>query len=413
MGIQNGSKCTANLSNIPLVGLMKVLRHLRSSNTSDSHGNANHRSDARPCIDFDMNWLFMSKTKAGDSTKVKVDKVLAIINAFAKCGCVCQPVSDQELRHHTKRASIQRRADRVILEIKVKRARYELAQVNQELMSVHSAGVGDPDLEKKKTELAKVAKRELRDNEVSPDLVHMLKNNIDGECLFIENEAGGCVERVITGIYQADLLLAKRYMNKISTTIVSSDGDFAFLVGDRLVQIKDFHFDFKSKEITNISLSFTSNTIAKEFESMLKDGGINGLKHTVAQYEFFSTYSDLETRALIAFGLGSDVLKGGCKGVGPVNLNSFLVGLEGNTTEGVTHELKKWYSSKLKTTVQTIEAYQQAMIYEPTNDRAEMGIYEYLDHSPRILYSYTKDFLDRTNKESPYPHFVPKFNFKI
>ena len=76
-------------------------------------------------------------------------------------------------------------------------------------------------------------------------------------------------------------------MKKISTIIVSSDGDFAFLVGDRLVQIKDFRFDFKSKEVTNISLSFTSNTLAKEFENMLKDGGINGLNHTVAQYDFF------------------------------------------------------------------------------------------------------------------------------
>ena len=75
------------------------------------------------------------------------------------------------------------------------------------------------------------------------------------------------------------------------------------------------------------------------------------------------------------------------------------MGLEGNTTEGVTHELKKWYSSKLQTTVQTIEAYQQAMMYEPTNDRAEMETYEYLDDSPRIIYSYTKDFIDITNKE--------------
>ena len=84
-------------------------------------------------------------------------------------------------------------------------------------MTWHSAGVGTPNLEKKRTELAKVAKRESRNNEVSADLVQMLKNNIDSESHFIKNEAGGCVERVVTGIYQADLLLAKRYMKKISS----------------------------------------------------------------------------------------------------------------------------------------------------------------------------------------------------
>ena len=57
------------------------------------------------------------------------------------------------------------------------------------------------------------------------------------------------------------------------------------------------------------------------------------------------------------------------------------------------------YSSKLQTTELTIKPYQQAIIYEPTNDRADMRIYEYLDHAPRQIFSYTKDFMAGTSKE--------------
>ena len=60
---------------------------------------------------------------------------------------------------------------------------------------------------------------------------------------------------------------------------------------------------------------------------MLKNGSIHDLKHTVAQCDFFSNDSDLDMRALVAFGHGSDVLKCGCKGVGPENLNSFSLSL--------------------------------------------------------------------------------------
>ena len=121
MGLQNGVKCLASIKNIPLVGLMQILHHFSKNNDSNAQ---------RPILDFDINWILMNKTKATDSIKAKVDKVVDILVSFSKCSVACFPICDPKERHHSKRASVQRCTDHLILEIKVKHARYHLTQVN-------------------------------------------------------------------------------------------------------------------------------------------------------------------------------------------------------------------------------------------------------------------------------------------
>ena len=300
MGILNGSKCISTISNITLVGLMKILRRLRNLEVLSSENNI---TDTRPRIDFDMNWLFMNKSRSSESIRVRVDKMLSILLAFAKCGCVCQPICDPENRHHSKRSSVQRRADKIKLEINVKHARYELVQVNQEIQSRRKDGVETLDLELKQAQLSKVARKEINGNEISVEMLQLLGTTILVESLFTENETGGCIEQPSCGLYQADLLLAKRFKQNKSDIVASSDGDFAFLIGDNLVQLKDFHFDFKSKVISKVTLSFASNEKAKQTKEMLESEGHHDEKIVETKHNFFSRFPDLRSRAMVIFGL--------------------------------------------------------------------------------------------------------------
>ena len=93
MGLQNGVQCMASLKNLSTTGLMKILRHFMEKNATNNQ---------RPTIDFDINYLFLNKTRVGDSIKMKVEKIIAILISFAKCGVICNPVSDPEERHHSK-----------------------------------------------------------------------------------------------------------------------------------------------------------------------------------------------------------------------------------------------------------------------------------------------------------------------
>jgi hypothetical protein len=213
------------------------------------------------------------------------------------------------------------------LEINVKQARFELVQVNQEIQSRRKNGAETVDLEVKQSQISKVARKEINGNEISVEMMQLLSNTILNESLFTENETGGCIEQPSCGLYQADLLLAKRFKQNKSDIVASSDGDFAFLIGENLVQLKDFHFDFKTKVISKVTLSFTCNEKAKETEQMLRKEGHLDVKIVEAKYNFFSRFPELRSRAMVAFGLGCDVFKGGCQGVGPAVMEAFLSGM--------------------------------------------------------------------------------------
>ena len=71
---------------------------------------------------------------------------------------------------------------------------------------------------------------------------------LEDNSLHTENESGGVINKLQTGIYQADLFIAKRFLNKTSHCIVSSDRDFAVMIGNDLVLLKEFHYDYKKKK---------------------------------------------------------------------------------------------------------------------------------------------------------------------
>ena len=134
-------------------------------------------------------------------------KIVSILLAFAKCGCICQPICDPEFRHHSKRASIERRANKIILEIKVKYARYALAQVNQSIAN----GNRSDELEDERKALAKIAKKDISCNTITPEMIQLLEKTLGESDISTENEIGGSINQLMTGIYQDDLLIAMHF----------------------------------------------------------------------------------------------------------------------------------------------------------------------------------------------------------
>jgi hypothetical protein len=202
--------------------------------------------------------------------------------------------------------SIRRKVDKVLLGIKIRSARYDLIEVTQTLLSA-SEDTDRNALENRKCVLSKLARRDINSNDVSHDLIKLLQCTISDASLCVQNEAGGYVEDVSTGLYQADLPLAKRFCTGKSTVICSSDGDFAMYIGSEMIQMKDFHFDFKTNSISKISLGLSDNELGIRMFERLKQLGGEDIVFKPAEFPFFSQYSSLQTRALIGFGLGCDI----------------------------------------------------------------------------------------------------------
>ena len=86
------------------------------------------------------------------------------------------------------------------------------------------------------------------------------------------------------------------------------------------------------------------------------------------------------------------------QGIGPSNLNAWLDGRGTNFDS----DLKIFFASKLKTSVEVIDIYVQAIINEPSNQIALGGTspkeYEYLGDSPTFVHHYIKEFVHPNNK---------------
>lgn len=74
-------------------------------------------------------------------------------------------------------------------------------------------------------------------------MIELLEKMLEERSIHTENKSGGCIKYLITGIYQANLLIAKHFLIKQTTGIVCSDGDFSVMIGKSLFQINKFHFD--------------------------------------------------------------------------------------------------------------------------------------------------------------------------
>ena len=105
MELLNGVKCLELLKEIDLVGFSKILHHINEIfETNDSNFK-------QPILNFDVNYLFINKTKSVNSIKIKVKKILAMLLAFSKCGFIYNLIADLDYRRHSKLVLLKQELD--------------------------------------------------------------------------------------------------------------------------------------------------------------------------------------------------------------------------------------------------------------------------------------------------------------
>ena len=75
----------------------------------------------------------------------------------------------------------------------------------------------------------------------------------------LPNEAGGCIERLRTGMCQSDLLIAKLHSINNPSILTGNDADFMMLMGNSHAQINSFTHSLKNSEIRKMTLILSSN----------------------------------------------------------------------------------------------------------------------------------------------------------
>ena len=99
-------------------------------------------------------------------------------------------------------------------------------------------------------------KRDTREHDNANDATRIIKGMIEDEELHKTNEAGVCMQRIKIGLFQDDLILVKRYLDRKSSITVSSNSKISMHVGSALIQMKDFKFEQRNKILSKIILSF-------------------------------------------------------------------------------------------------------------------------------------------------------------
>jgi hypothetical protein len=379
MGINNAKTLVPRLSNLSI----SLLKSILSENVEMNENSSDF------VIDVDVNWIMMKYSRYSSDLPSKLETTANILNSFARYGFIVQPICDPESRHHSKRASIERRANETVKNIDAMCARFELSTLSQELASAKSLEEVNELKQKQKT-LSKIACG-TTEGEKFKNVATALNEYILDKKLDVLNDHGGRVLPIKIGYFQADLLIAKRFMSHESSVILANDTDFAMYVGSDLLAIRDFTFKKSTTEIDSIELWFSSNNKAQEAYKCIKDAPNCNTCLTLASNDLFGRFDDFETRALIGLALGCDVYRGGVKGIGPSGLSKVIEKFD--SSADVNIKLIKWISSQWETSEVVVTAYLQILRFEPSSEEGKD--LNYLFTEPSSLYTYCKEFTSK------------------
>ena len=199
------------------------------------------------------------------------------------------------------------------------------------------------------------------------DIIKLIDENSNESKLHLPNETGGCMQHARLGLCQECLLLAKRFKENTSRTIVSSDSYFTMCAGTKSAQVKDFKHDTKNGSISDMSWMFCDSKLATTTRSILHDLGNDKVNLKLADYELFSKHASFKTRALKGSYLGCYVLKWCYQGVGAAKLNDAIQGTNDDNLH-VDEKLIKFACKKFSTDTKVIEAYVKAMMHDPFDE---------------------------------------------
>ena len=223
-------------------------------------------------VDVDMSWI-IRKLGVGLTQHAQIKKATQFLRTLARDGFIVTPVCDNTLRHHSKRDSINRYFKR-------EKARVDglLARCKLIALVAKTRGKGG-DL----SETSKKEKNKLNDickKMDSSSFVHipdnfpeLIQNELDVWNASEVNVNGGMVCKVKTAAFQADTLMAYRFLNNESRLIIGNDTDFAALIGKDAFVIRNFKFGrerctkhIESMKLHSIEIGGASNVMMNKIK---------------------------------------------------------------------------------------------------------------------------------------------------
>ena len=243
MGIRSGVSVTFNIENVNGLNDLKNICNAVKK-TPDSTTNVN-RNNQCIHVDVDCNWI------ANRDTIKNVHEVADFLESLSINGFIVTPVCDGEFRHHSKRATVERCADRQKSRHQATECRLKISKLKQTMAKCsHQSDESNQEMK----QLDKCLKK--YENNASPgisgsfgrELSEIVQKRNDDRLFYdpLQNTSGVSVNNVLIAEFQADAVLAKRAIEGYSDLIIANDGDFLALVGQPCLLMKGFKFDRKA-----------------------------------------------------------------------------------------------------------------------------------------------------------------------
>lgn len=327
MGIKGAHSFTHSISKVTIGELLQIAKGRKKCNNQSTAGVVADTIGARPTIDIDASWIFRS---TGIKLDNRLDWMMNLALELVRNGFIVVFVCDGENRHHSKRATVERKAkyQKVAIDTYIKKA---------ELMKLAEMRINSNSIE----EINQII---VKENALSNKLKTMETNqqatkiNVGDEFFINIQNAIEDIDLLQTKFYQigyilvvksefqADSVLAYRCVMGLSDIVFSSDSDLVALAGSCCLGIKSYKFNEKSKydKLSEIILYTPSSVVLNQVLESIHLC-INSTRVMQSDHNFFDDeVDDIRIRGLIAVGLGCDVYLPGINNLGKAKMKKFI-----------------------------------------------------------------------------------------
>lgn len=281
--------------------------------------------DTQPTIDLDASLIYRSSKLSIDNRMVQF---IDICCHFSRAGFAVFVICDGAIRHHTKRATIQRQASLFSTKVKSYLLRVRLMSIAENKKATTDAAQSlalETEESNVSSQLKLCERKTIQSSvDVGQEFFKMIETHVKNIPSLDKGTKNGSIT-VLQAEFQADSLLAHRIVKNISDMVVSSDTDLLAHAGHKCLGIKIYNYVMKGKKsgIDNIEVFAADILMLQDIVAALR------IKMTdksvkITKYPIFEGVLSPKTRALLAVGLGCDVYKNGVRGVTKVLLRDWL-----------------------------------------------------------------------------------------
>jgi len=381
MGIQSQDKLLFRSIPVEFQDAVTVIQE-RHRLTKDDTGRT------RPCVAIDANAIAYKQINKPFGP---AGCITFLSEELAKTGIDVLIVADAQdgVRHHSKRATVDRAAKRERNRIKGIQAKMELATVLRDNSEGNSI--------RNKTLQSQIRSMERQSSRSLPDDFTDCLKEFAGS--YDNGNRGGI--SFLSSKLQADPEIAARAARKEVDAIFTTDSDFSMQIGPAGIGdliIRHIEFQFKANKIGAVKFVTGQAAVASHVDEVLLsklDTPVFPADATLThrpKYPLFDGMKNHLLRALIAVALGSDAWPGGIRSFGPKAADDALKAIDNMYSDD--DERNELFLSKLVEYAgcdvkdkSAILCFAQSLIYETST----VG---YIHGPPRELYTYLEEFKD-------------------